>query len=76
MTIKEGATIPTYNITCSDSSYSNSLDRKSASLAPKEYLIYAWKENICFVVVNEDGNSINSENYTAYKDISFTISMW
>ena len=76
MTIKEGATIPTYNITCSDSSYSNSLDRKSASLAPKEYLIYAWKENICFVVVNEDGNSINSENYTAYKDIPFTISMW
>ena len=76
VTIKEGATIPTYNITCSDSSYSNSLDRKSASPSPKEYLIYALEENICFCVFNEDGNSINSENYTAYKDISFTISMW
>ena len=68
--------IATYNITCSDSKYTNSFNRGTASPNANEYIIYVWEENICFGIVDENGHMICSENYSEYKDISFTISMW
>ena len=66
-----------YNITCSDSRYTNLLDRgEDFSPDPYEYVMCIMGDQLAFGVWTENGVAIYTENYTEYKDLSFTVSMW
>ena len=74
-TIKEEE-LYAYNITCSDSRYTNLLDRGDGSPDPYEYAMFIMEGNVAFGVWIENNDAIYTGNYTAYKDLSFTVSMW
>ena len=62
-----------YNITCSDSSYT---ECGLILVDTKGYSIFADSNyNISFMMVGENGESINNDNYQPYADLAFTISM-
>ena len=65
-----------YNIVCSDSNYSNIFDGVDPSPTPYKYGMCIFEDGLMFGVWNENGDVIYTENYTAYKDLSFTVSMW
>ena len=65
-----------YNITCSESDYTSFLDSEDKSTPPKTYALIVMGDQICFIVFNENGETINTSNYTNYIDMSFTVSMW
>ena len=68
----------TYDITCSDSSYTNLVDIQSASAQGNSYafLISNDDSEIYFFVSVQDANDeIDANNYASYADLAFTISM-
>ena len=65
-----------YNITCSESDYTSFLDAADKSAPPKTYALAAIEDQIGFILFNENGETINTSNYTNYIDMSFTVSMW
>ena len=68
-----------YNVTCSESDYTNLVDfvGELMSSTPKVYALYKVnEEQVGFLVQNEDGDQITKSNYNNYKQMSFTISMW
>ena len=67
----------TYNITCADSRCTNSFDKEDPSPEKYDYTMILVNDSILFALFDETGHApVNSQNYTAYEDISFTISMW
>ena len=65
-----------YNITCSASDYGNFLDAEDKSGPPKTYTLLALGDQVAFMVINENAETINTSNYTNYINMSFTVSMW
>ena len=71
ITTSDGTEIETYNISCSNPSYSIMYEGSSA---PNTYTIMAINDCIVFCVFNENNEMINSSNYLPNKDLEFTIS--
>ena len=72
-----GKEVYAYNITCSDSKYTNIFVRgEDLSPDPYEYAMCIMGDQVAFGVWTENGVAIYTENYTEYKDLSFTVSMW
>ena len=66
-----------YNITCSDSKYTNVFNRGGGpSPNSYEYLMCSMEGNVAFGVWAGNNEAICTVNYTEYKDLSFTVSMW
>ena len=72
----DGQEFYVYNITCSKSDYTSYWDAKDKSSPPKTYALLVVGDQIGFILINENGDAINSSNYTNYIDMSFTVSMW
>ena len=66
-----------YNITCSDSSYVNLVDKGTLAGESKSYwfLVSNDDSTICFCLIDQNGSEINNDNYQPYADLAFTISM-
>lgn len=70
----------TYNITCSDTKYTNLFDSDDTSPDKNQFFIAVANnpednnDYVIFLINNESGDSITNDNYTPYADISFTIS--
>ena len=72
-----GTEFLTYNIACTDSRCTNIFNKEDPSPESYDYYIFIYNGNICFILFDETGSApVSSQNYTAYEDISFTISMW
>ena len=75
-----GEPLLTYNITCSDAKYTNLFDSADPSPGENQFLIAVANnpddnnDYIILLINNENGDPITNDNYTAYADISFTIS--
>ena len=67
----------TYDITCSDSNYTNSVDNNTAEGGANSYwfLVSSDDSTIIFAVLGQNSDQINNDNYEAYADLAFTISM-
>lgn len=65
----------TYNITCENENYINIFDADSVDGVANAYGIIVQDGNIMFGLTAPDGDQIESENYSEYEDLKFTISM-
>ena len=72
-----GSSVIIYNVTCADSRCINTFDKEDPSPEPYDYTMCLSGDNILLILYDETGQApVSSKNYTAYNDISFTISMW
>ena len=66
-----------YDITCSNSSYTNLVDKNTAEGGANSYwfLVSSDDSTIYFCLIDQNGSEINNDNYQPYADLAFTISM-
>ena len=66
-----------YDITCSNSSYTNLVDKNTAEGGANSYwfLVSSDDSTILFAVFGQNSDQINNDNYGPYADLAFTISM-
>ena len=66
-----------YDITCSNSSYTNVVDKNTIEGGANSYLFLVSNDDstIYFCLFDQDISEINNDNYQPYADLAFTISM-